>query len=158
MSPLLIAPIWNWNTLLFPVDGLAPILLIAPIWNWNQPRFFMNIKDNVTSNCTNMELKLGFYWITQRPELLLIAPIWNWNVIEFEFRYCHFPASNCTNMELKRDIEAFYGPPAFASNCTNMELKRMWGGFVAWGTWLLIAPIWNWNNFASVKATGLTDF
>ena len=56
-------------------------------------------------------------------------------------------ASNCTNMELKLELglwPLFYTQP---SNCTNMELKRLSAAYYKVQQMLLIAPIWNWNNY-----------
>ena len=122
---LLIAPIWNWNVIVFTFADCSLSLLIAPIWNWNCLRSTENYNSFNTSNCTNMELKRG---------------------ISISSLYCLHSPSNCTNMELKQTSRAPLGLLESPSNCTNMELKLCQDlSSSALPFQLLIAPIWNWN-------------
>ena len=85
------------------LEQVALIHLIAPSWNWNSLLSYFNIKGTGALNRTILELKyvpkttdnevwrtlnrtiLELKWIGQSPRSLfkahLIAPSWNWNLI-----------------------------------------------------------------------------
>ena len=124
---LLIAPIWNWNFMSGPVLSEAKLLLIAPIWNWNCYSMLSSRSFDVTSNCTNMELKR----------------------LRCSGAYRSFLTSNCTNMELKlySDASVWCCQRLLIAPIWNWNLDVM--GTTDTKKQLLIAPIWNWNNFDS---------
>ena len=98
---VLIAPLWNWNSVTCPTVTTSRRVLIAPLWNWNShiaaisariPRLnrtFMELKHwcfpprifrpRYSLNRTFMELKPRYWLPEDGPKAVLIAPLWNWN-------------------------------------------------------------------------------
>ena len=61
---VLIAPLWNWNSVTCPTVTTSRRVLIAPLWNWNE---FCGCKEKLQGslNRTFMELKLRFLYASQ---------------------------------------------------------------------------------------------
>ena len=124
-----IAPIWNWNTILFSMSTGRLLLPIAPIWNWNE-------------NDT---------WRYLSPSCLPIAPIWNWNKEEYSLIDTSI-TTNRTNLELKQVSGGEVVVFVLATNRTNLELKPFTRHSSAPPSKLPIAPIWNWNWRDTVRS------
>ena len=121
-------------------------LLIEPLWNWNLPNAFRTRANWYTFNRTTMELKPP---IRARYDQKRLA--FNRTTMELKRRSCpnsrwHSAAFNRTTMELKHWPYCSTNAERCAFNRTTMELKPIpVAGHLA-NRWLLIEPLWNWNN------------
>ena len=128
---VLIAPLWNWNSLVLLSVAAREGVLIAPLWNWNpkaETRILL---------CAHV----------------LIAPLWNWNM-ETHWIGWAIIRSNRTFMELKFGYPL--RPPSVhgCSNRTFMELKCVTQAFILKQWRVLIAPLWNWNERYRLRSCG----
>ena len=111
------------------------------------------------SNCTNVGLKWLSGLCRHHAELsILIAPMWDWNALPFPFRRrlaCH---SNCTNVGLKYGYGWRGKIKTFNSNCTNVGLKWRCDFVYQRLPTILIAPMWDWNEYAQEFAAELVEY
>ena len=130
--PLLIEPLWNWNTALQYPPVIVPLpfnrttmelkrtrwyeqglrqshLLIEPLWNWNSRM--------PSSSCFVIFLLIEplWNWNSQKNRraryvsYLLIEPLWNWNYKISTLYTRHSRTFNRTTMELKHSKGAHIG-------------------------------------------------
>ena len=105
-------------------------ILIAPMWDWNVVRYALH----------------------PAHFLILIAPMWDWNTNFFRFRDRIRMYSNCTNVGLKFLALLDAHLEACDSNCTNVGLKYARRLKTPFLLFILIAPMWDWNQVWKAKA------
>ena len=77
--PLLIEPVWNWNSFVSLRLSRRRSLLIEPVWNWNLQGNHVPWRHLPPFNRTSVELKLRSARRSRCGVWLLIEPVWNWN-------------------------------------------------------------------------------
>ena len=104
-------------------------VLIVPLWNWNIDYALLESKDIH----------------------VLIVPLWNWNYSITLFVIYKDYSFNCTIMELKwkERYRLCYQYSSF--NCTIMELKFDCLHILNRLRFVLIVPLWNWNQLATLE-------
>ncbi len=133
---LIIAPYWNWNSII-AISTERPVnLIIAPYWNWNA----------------------GSGLIVATGGTLIIAPYWNWNGILFiSIHESPFPY-NRTILELKQlyQVKMVVG--------TTLIIAPYWNwNSINVANWLeseilIIAPYWNWNDLFTGVASSVIAY
>ena len=83
IGPVLIVPLWNWNSYTDRDATFDELVLIVPLWNWNEEYLVAIMIFNP----------------------VLIVPLWNWNAgcVIFPERLCR--SLNRTFMELKLELK-----------------------------------------------------
>ena len=132
------------------VSKLHPFsVLIAPLWNWNA-KYVLGTNNHLQgSNRTFMELKCDKLYIKDSWVKVLIAPLWNWNCQGWQSGSISDGSSNRTFMELKCISPAIKSARSYRSNRTFMELKLYPVKATFKASFVLIAPLWNWNDIAT---------
>ena len=141
-----IVPIWNWNVALVMFSVPHMSLPIVPIWNWNTVRTGGVLRMVLTTNRTNLELKLNDmysleidldYQSYQSGIETAIKSRRNTPVIRYQSYQSGIETvlnsteilsgrtTNRTNLELKRMFYFNDKRSATSTNRTNLELKHL---------------------------------
>ena len=149
-------------------------LLLEPMWNWNRPvallmkwaisAFYSN-QCGIETVLTNSRRRLklcNFYsnqcgiettittMMRKAATCLLLEPMWNWNPCFDDLPMGKFLVFYSNQCGIETRVNKHFAPLEFLpSTRTNVELKlsQATQAAVPRCLWLLLEPMWNWNQF-----------